>query len=213
MTPTRFEQGGVRGFLHQPAAATGEALVLAHGAGSNANAPLLVAMADAFCAAGLTVLRIDLPFRQAGRPPLPATASLDRDGIREAAAAAKALAGGRVFVGGHSYGGRQATMAAAETPEFAERLLLLSYPLHPPRKPEQLRTAHLPQLRTPSLFVHGSRDPFGTIEEMRGALALIPAPTLLKEVEGGSHDLAGRRRGSAETLASTVVDAFLSFAR
>src|SRR5271168_3574179 len=88
-----------------------------------------------------------------------------------AIAVLKHLARGRVFVGGHSYGGRQASMLCAETAEkspeeaakLAAGLLLLSYPLHPPRKPEQLRTQHFFYLHTPSLFVRGTRDPFGSI--------------------------------------------------
>ena len=88
----------------------------------------------------------------------------------------EALTGGRVFAGGHSYGGRQSTMAAAERAGMADGLLLLSYPLHPPKRPEQKRTAHFPQLRTPALFVHGTADPFGSIEDLREAVALIPAP-------------------------------------
>ena len=73
---------------------------------------------------------------------------------------------------------------------MADALLLLSYPLHPPRKPEQMRTAHFGQLRTPAFFVHGSRDPFGSVEEMRAAVAMIPARTELMIVEGAPHGLA-----------------------
>ena len=73
---------------------------------------------------------------------------------------------------------------------MVDALLLLSYPLHPPRKPEQLRTAHFGQLRTPALFVHGSRDPFGTVEEMTAAIALIPARTELMVVERAPHGLS-----------------------
>ncbi len=129
----------VRGYLHRPESPNGDALILAHGAGSNAQSPLLVAVAGAFAEAGLTVLRIDLPFRQARPhgPPFPAVAAKDRQGIRRAAELMRRSLQGRVFLGGHSYGGRQATMLAAEEPELASGLVLLSYPLHPPRKPEQ----------------------------------------------------------------------------
>ena len=71
---------------------------------------------------------------------------------------------------------------------IAEALLLLSYPLHPPNKPGQLRTAHFSSLRTPALFVQGTKDPFGSIEEMRAALSVIPAKTVLMEVVGAGHD-------------------------
>jgi predicted alpha/beta-hydrolase family hydrolase len=81
-------------------------------------------------------------------------------------------------------------MLLAEDPSAADALLLLSYPLHPPRKPDQLRTAHLPTLRTPTVFVHGTRDPFGLPEELQEAIKLIPAPVSLSLVEGAGHDLA-----------------------
>ncbi len=183
----------VRGFWHDAAVEPGGAvkgvLVLAHGAGSNAAAPVLVAVADAFTAAGYAVLRCDLPFRQARPhgPPFPAMAERDREGLENAALAARGP--GRVILGGHSYGGRQASMLAAEKPALADALLLLSYPLHPPRKPAQLRTAHFPQLRTPAVFVHGARDPFGSIEEVGSAMKLIPARTKLLEIAGAGHDL------------------------
>ena len=91
-------------------------------------------------------------------------------------------------------------MLCAEQPELVAGLLLLSYPLHPPRKPEQLRVQHLPKLRTPALFVHGTRDPFGSIEEMEQALALIPAKTTLLQVEGEGHDLGFKGKSRAEDL-------------
>ncbi len=190
-----FAEGPVRGFLHRPAQPSGDAIALAHGAGSNCQAPLLVAIAREFEAAGFTVLRCDLPFRQArpGGPPSPGGAANDREGLRATAAVLRGIAAGRVFLGGHSYGGRQASMLAASDPTVADGLLLLSYPLHPPRRPSQLRTAHFPELKTPAIFVHGSRDPFGTLEEMRSALQLISAQTALVEIEGAGHDLKGAR--------------------
>lgn len=170
-------------------------MVLTHGAGGNANAPLLVAVAKELARLGMVVDRYNLPFRQArsSGPPRPADAARDREGLREAAAQLRAEFGGRVYLGGHSYGGRQASMLAAEDPAVCDGLLLQSYPLHPPGKPEQPRTAHLPKLAAPSLFVHGSKDPFGTIEEMEAALALIPAQREMYVVQGAGHDL-GRGR-------------------
>jgi len=199
----RFEREMIRGWLYEPshaatgaattAADRGDALVITHGAGSNCDAPLLKAVAETFAAAGYMVLRCDLPFRQQRPhgPPFPAQAERDREGLKRAVQAMRELAPGRLLLGGHSYGGRQATILAADWPKLADRLLLLSYPLHPPGKPAQLRTSHFPRLRTPSLFVQGTRDPFGSIEEMRAALALIPARTELVEVEGGAHGLSG----------------------
>ncbi len=165
--------------------------MLTHGAGGNCNAPLLLAVAEAFQSAGWWVLRCDLPFRQRRRygPPSPATAAQDREGLRHAVASMRRIASGQVILAGHSYGGRQATMLAAEAPGLAETLLLLSYPLHPPGKPAQLRTAHFPVLHTPAVFVYGTKDPFGSVEEMRAALQLIPARTEITIIEGAGHDL------------------------
>ena len=179
----------VRGFWHDAVGDPQGVLVLTHGAGSNAAAPLLIAVAEAFAQAGYGVLRCDLPFRQLRPhgPPFPAHAANDRAGLENAVLAVHGQ--GRIFLGGHSYGGRQASMLAAEKPGLADGLLLLSYPLHPPRKPAELRTAHFPSLRTPALFVHGTRDPFGTEEEMAQALKLIPARTELMAVPGAGHDL------------------------
>ncbi len=187
-----FETDRIRGILHRPDRGNGDALALTHGAGSNCNAPLLVRLAHAFEDAGYLVLRYDLPFRQQRPkgPPLPAGQERDREGIREVAEALRGLARGRIFLGGHSYGGRQSAMSAATHSDLAAGLLLLSYPLHPPKKPEQKRTGHFPELRTPALFVHGTEDPFGSLEELRDAMALIPARTDLLPVEGAGHDLA-----------------------
>jgi uncharacterized protein len=181
-------------------------LILTHGAGSNRNAPLLVAVANAFAAAGIEAVRYDLPFRQERPhgPPRPGDAARDREGLREQIARAREKKPDHIWLGGQSYGGRQASMLAAETADLVDALLLLSYPLHPPGKPQQLRTAHFPQWKTPALFVHGSRDPFGSIEEVKNALDLIPAPTRLLEVAGAGHDL-GRKHAE---LAARIVEAF-----
>jgi len=189
-----FETEGVRGFLHRPDRAAGTGLVLTHGAGGNCNAPLLVAAAAAFSAAGLQVLRIDLPFRQRRPkgPPSPANAAADRAGLRQAVGALRAIVSGRVILGGQSYGGRQASMLAADEPRLVEALLLFSYPLHAPGKPERLRTEHFPRLRIPALFVHGTTDPFGSIAELSLAASLIPAPAQVMPIEQAGHDL---RRG------------------
>jgi uncharacterized protein len=184
-------------------------LLLTHGAGSNRNGPLLVALDKVFSQHQIQVVRYDLAFRQARPhgPPRPGDAAQDREGLRAEIEKLRAKGANEVWMGGHSYGGRQASMLAAEVPALADRLLLLSYPLHPPGKPGQLRTAHFPQLKTPTLFVHGSRDPFGTIEELKAAIALIPAPTQLLAIEGAGHDL-GRNQGD---LADEIARALLGF--
>jgi hypothetical protein len=186
-----FERELVHGFLHEPEHPTGDGLVITHGAGSNSDTTLLKAVAEAFAKAGVVTLRCDLPFRQQRLkgPPFPAQAARDREGLRRAVDALREIAGGRVFLGGHSYGGRQASMLAAEEPGFIDALLLLSYPLHPPHKPEAPRTGHFGSIQIPALFVHGTRDTFGTIDEMRAALALIPARTELAIIDGAGHSL------------------------
>jgi predicted alpha/beta-hydrolase family hydrolase len=165
--------------------------MLAHGAGSDARAPLLARVAEAFAQAGCLVLRYDLPFRRQRPkgPPNPRHAAHDREGIGRAADVLRGLSGGPIFAGGHSYGGRQTAMWAAEIPGAAAGLLLLSYPLHPPGKPERKRTGFFPEIHTPALFVHGTLDPFGSVEDLRAALASIPAPVDLLPVEGAGHDL------------------------
>jgi uncharacterized protein len=200
----------VRGFLHLPTNANGDALVLTHGAGSNCNAPLLIALSEAFAAQGVLVLRCDLPFRhdRPTGPPFPGQAERDRAGLSSAVAALRKRVSGRVFLGGHSYGGRQSTMLCAAEPDLVAGLLLLSYPLHPPRKPEQLRIQHLPDLRTAGLFVHGTRDPFGSIEEMEKALQSIPARKELLVVEGAGHDLGFTGKKSKDDLPARVLSAW-----
>ena len=199
--------------LHQPPSPSGDGLVLTHGAGGNARAPLLVALGEAFAARGLTVLRYDLPFRQASRtaPPRPAGAARDREGLRQAVALMRSRLGGRVFLGGQSYGGRQASMLAAGEPGLVDGLLLLSYPLHPPGRPAELRTAHLPKLTAPTLFAHGSRDPFGTLDEIEAARPLIAAPTSLLGVTGAGHDLFRAPRRAGADVAAEIASTFLLF--
>jgi uncharacterized protein len=184
-------------------------LLLTHGAGSNRNAPLLVALANAFAGHGIEVSRYDLPFRQdrPHGPPRPSDATRDREGLQEQILKLRAKHPEKIWLGGHSYGGRQASMLAAETPGLVDRLLLLSYPLHPPGKPQQLRTAHFPKWTAPALFVHGSRDPFGTPDELKSAIALIPAPVQLLEIQGAGHDL-GRDHSS---VAAKIALSFLEF--
>ena len=245
----------VHGFLHLPDTPNGNALVLTHGAGSNAQAPLLVALAETFSAAGFTVLHCDLPYRQVRSfgPPGPGDAARDRAGLKNAVAAIQKVMGApllasfaksgnsmeneggppgacpersrraalvgrqaKIFLGGHSYGGRQASILCAELsdkdPTLVAALLLPSYPLHPPRRPEQQRTQHLPDLRTPALFVHGTRDPFGSIAEIEQALKMIPARTKLLMVEGAGHDLGFKGKAKDEALAGLVLREFQTFA-
>jgi uncharacterized protein len=201
----------IHGWLHEPERPTGKAIAFTHGAGTDCQSKLLVEMSNALAEAGFTVLRFDLPFRRERPhgPPSPSTAARDRDGLRRAVSVMRERKNDRVFLGGHSYGGRQATILASEEPHVADGLLLLSYPLHPPRKPNQLRTNHFPKLTTPTFFVHGTRDPFGTTAEMSSALELIPGSHAMFEVDGAGHDLLAKR--TANELPSLVASEFRIF--
>lgn len=212
----RIEQvkhGSVRGFLHLPTEGvpSDTGLVLTHGAGANCDSELLRAVASAFASAGATVLRCDLPFRQnrPSGPPRPGDAETDQSGLRDAAVFLRGTVEGKIYLGGHSYGGRQGSMLLASDPSAADGLLLLSYPLHPPDKPNQLRTAHWPALNRPALFIHGTKDPFGSVEEMRQAMSAIPSQAQLVVVEGAGHDL---KRGRFD-LTSTVLEPFAAVVR
>jgi uncharacterized protein len=221
------------GFLHAPENPNSNGLVLTHGAGGNAQAPLLRALADAFANEGFTVLRCNLPYRQTRPlgPPGPGDAARDRAGLKNAIAAIKTTLGApllpnvggsgdfspdkheeaRLFLGGHSYGGRQSSMLCAEEPDLVAGLLLLSYPLHPPRRPEQQRTEHLPDLRTATVFVQGTRDPFGSIEEVERAIKMIPAKTKLLTVEGAGHDLGFKGKANQRELPNHIYSEFIKF--
>ena len=213
----RFENNSgepiVRGYLHTSTRVARDGLVLTHGAGANCEAQLLVMLAEAFCDAGMSMLRCDLPFRQARPhgPPMRGSAERDQAGLRRAVEAIRKIVPGGVFLGGHSYGGRQASMLAANDRGVVPALLLLSYPLHPPKKREEMRTAHFPALQTPALFVSGTRDGFGTIDEIREALKLIPARTELLAIEGAGHELmTAKNRGE---LPTKIASAFVKFVR
>ncbi len=201
----------VRGFLHRAAQTDEGFLVLTHGAGGNCNAPLLIALAEKFATSGVTVLRCDLPYRQR-RPrgaPSPSDAKTDQAGLQRAVTLMKAEFPGPAFLGGSSYGGRQASMLVASEPALVKGLLLLSYPLHPPGRPAQLRTAHFPSLHTATLFVSGTRDAFGSIEELEAAIKLIPARKKLVPIVGASHGLSQKSKSS--DVVETVAGEFRRF--
>ena len=168
-------------------------MVLTHGAGGSRESPLLKQLCDEWARRGWLAVRYNLPYRRR-RPkgPPSGSAAIDRAGIVEAVAVARTLADGPVIAGGHSYGGRQTSMAAAEKQIAVAALTLSSYPLHPPGKPDQLRTEHLPRIAVPTAFTHGTSDPFGAIDELRAAAALIPAPTEIVEITGARHDLGSK---------------------
>lgn len=187
----------IAGIAHRPAGTPAGVVLLTHGAGGSRESTLLQRLCDEWCRHGWLAIRYDLAFRR-HRPKGPPSGSgaTDRVGIVEAITCARSLADGPLIVGGHSYGGRQTSMVvAAHQPADAvpvDLLTLFSYPVHPPGKPERPRTEHLPDIAVPTVFTHGSSDPFGTPAEVRAAAALIAAPTAVVEVTGARHDLGSK---------------------
>lgn len=168
-------------------------LLLAPGASATREQPSLVAVDDAVAALGVAVERMDFPYTQAGRrapdrPPVLIQA------VRDGAARLAASGVDDLYLGGRSMGGRICSMAVAEGLPAAG-LVLVSYPLHPPGKPENLRTAHFPELHVPCLFVSGTRDAFGRPDELEAATKAIPGEVTHVWIEGGDHGL--RRKDAA----------------
>ena len=172
-----------------------EAVALWPGAGSSADHPSLVALEEAL--APLPVVRSDFPYRREGRRAPDRAPKLLASIRREVAALCDRLdtAPDRLVLGGRSMGGRMCSMAVAgadgETPLPAAGLVLIAYPLHPPGKPERLRTEHLPDLHVPTLFICGDRDPFGAPDELVAAQDLISGPVTNVTVPGARHELKG----------------------
>ncbi len=180
-------------------------MLLFPGAGADATHPSLVAIEEAL--APVPVARADFPYRREGRRAPDRAPKLLACVVEEAASLAKRtrVAPHRVVLGGRSMGGRMCSIAVADG-LGAAGLVLIAYPLHPPGKPENLRIEHFPRLAVPCLFVSGTRDPFGTPEELEGHTKAIPGPVQHVWIEGGRHDL----KGHDEFVATTVADWFSS---
>jgi predicted alpha/beta-hydrolase family hydrolase len=180
----------IAGIAHEPDGTPAGVVVLTHGAGGNRESPLLQRLCDEWARQGWLAIRYDLPYRRRRPkgPPSGSSAS-DRAGIVEAITVCRELAAGPLIAGGHSYGGRMTSMVVAAKETNVDVLTLFSYPVHPPGKPERARTEHLPDIAVPTVFTHGTSDPFGTPEEVRDAAALIAAPTQIVEIAGARHDL------------------------
>ncbi|GFG73470.1 alpha/beta hydrolase family protein [Mycobacterium botniense] len=181
----------IAGVAHEPAGQPAGVVVLTHGAGGSRDSVLLQGVCDEWARRGWLAVRYNLLYRRR-RPTGPPSGSEagDRAGIVEAIEVCRGLVRGPLIAGGHSYGGRLTSMVVAEGAAPVRMLTLFSYPLHPPGKPERARTAHLPAITVPTVFTHGTADPFGTVEELRAAAGLISAPTAIVEVSGARHNLA-----------------------
>lgn len=197
----------IAGIAHPPDDAARGVVALTHGAGGDRDSALLQQICDEWARRGWLAIRYNLPYRRR-RPQGPPSGSAagDRAGIVEAITVCRGLADGPLIVGGHSYGGRQTSMVVAESDSpRVDVLTLFSYPVHPPGKPERARTEHLPDIQVPTVFTHGTADPFGTPAEVRDAAALIAAPVEVVEITGARHDL----RSKVLDVPALAVDAAL----
>jgi predicted alpha/beta-hydrolase family hydrolase len=183
----------IAGVAHEPAGKPTGVVMLTHGAGGSRESPLLQRICDEWARRGWLAVRYNLPYRRR-RPkgPPSGSAASDQAGVVEAIALARTLTGGPVIAGGHSYGGRMTSMVVADGTPDVDVLTLFSYPLHPPGKPERARTEHLPRITAPTVFTHGTADPFGSIDELRPAAAFVAAPTEVVEITGARHDLGSK---------------------
>jgi predicted alpha/beta-hydrolase family hydrolase len=177
------------------------AVMLAHGAGANQTSAFMVEFAQALAARGFDTITFNFLYSEAGRGPP------DRNDRLEACYRAMIAAfhagtitenaeRSRLVIGGKSMGGRIASQVVAATPDGVAGLVLLGYPLHPPGRPDKLRSKHLPKIAVPMLVVQGSRDTFGTPEELRPILKPLKAPAELYVVEGGDHSFKVPKRGA-----------------
>jgi len=183
----------IAGIAHEPDGTPSGVVVLTHGAGGSRESALLQKLCDEWARRGWLAVRYNLPYRRR-RPKGPPSGSAvaDRAGIVEAITVCRDLADGPLIAGGHSYGGRQTSMVVAEDAQPVDLLTLFSYPVHPPGKPERARTEQLPDIAVPTVFTHGTSDPFGTLDELRAAAALIAAPTEIVEITGARYDLGSK---------------------
>jgi predicted alpha/beta-hydrolase family hydrolase len=200
----------IAGVAHQPSGTASGVVVLTHGAGGDRESLLLQQVCDEWARRGWLAVRYNLPYRRR-RPKGPPSGSAagDREGIVEAITLCRGISGGPLIAGGHSYGGRQTSMVVAAGGVSVDVLTLFSYPVHPPGKPERARTEHLPDIRVPTVFTHGTSDPFGTPGELRDAAALIAAPTEVVEITGARHDL----RSKSLDMPALAVEAALRLVR
>jgi uncharacterized protein len=182
-------------------------LLLAPGAGADRNQSALVAIDGAVSALGVTVERMDFPYRKAGRraPDRPPVLLRSVQDETAALVARSGRPGTSMWLGGRSMGGRICSMAVAEGLP-SRGLVLVSYPLHPPGKPDRLRVEHFPALRVPCLFLSGTRDAFGSPAELEAATAAIPGPVTHRWVEGRDHGMRGADGVVAALVAEWISD-------
>lgn len=194
----------------------GITLILAPGAGAGQKSPFMVRFAAAIAARGVDTVTFDFPYREEGRRIPDGNATLEACWRAVIAAVSRRLAPTeKIAIGGKSMGGRIASQVAASGEAGATTgLVLLGYPLHPPGKPQQLRTAHLPRLRVPSLFIQGTRDAFGTPAELSAALGAAAVPATLFPIADGDHSFkVPKRVGGADAVENAIQDKIAAWLR
>lgn len=189
----------------------GMTVILGHGAGAGQLHPFMPLFASGLAARGFDTMTFNFIYMEHRRGAPDPKAKLEACylAVIDAAQKHKKLKGNRLVIGGKSMGGRIASQVAA-TPEAAEdiaALVFLGYPLHPPGRPDKLRDAHLPEIKSPMLFIQGSRDTFGTTDEIRDLIKRLQLPATLYPIEGGDHSLKVPKKGNfpqAEIYESTM---------
>jgi uncharacterized protein len=167
----------------------GVTLLLGHGAGADQTSPFMVDFATALAARGLDAVTFNFIYKELGRNPPDSKEKLEAcyraaiDAVRKS----RKLKANRLVIGGKSMGGRIASQVAAAGVDDLAGLVFLGYPLHPPGKLDQLRIEHLPQIQAPMLFAQGTRDPFGTPDELRPIIKKLKLRATIYEVVGGEH--------------------------
>lgn len=194
------EQDSVTALLYAAAKKTriGTTIVLGHGAGANQLSGFMRLFASGLAARGLDALTFNFVYKEQGRSAPDHKTKLEAcySAVIEVARRQRKLKANDLVIGGKSMGGRIASQVAAAGAGELAGLVFLGYPLHPPGKPEQLRTEHLKNIRAPMLFMQGSRDAFGTSEEIRGVIKELHLPATLYEITGGDHSFKVPKRAS-----------------
>jgi predicted alpha/beta-hydrolase family hydrolase len=181
-------------------------LVLGHGAGAGQDHPWIARVADRLAGRGITVVTFDFPYVAQGRK-MPDRGPVLEDAFQSTWAAVAARMAGPLFAGGKSMGGRIATQVAARSAldPAPAGLVCFGYPLHPPGKPADRRDRHLPLVKAPLLLLSGTRDPFGSPDELRDLVRTLPNASLAL-FEGGNHSIEGRKRtGDAEDVLERAI--------
>ena len=213
-------------YTNRAATSVEATLILGHGAGAGQTHPFMMSFAEGLAARGLDVITFNFLYIEQGRRAPdrgPRLEACYRAVVKTARARRPEVAARPLLVGGKSMGGRIASQITAAPEENAAEtgpeldvagLVLLGYPLHPPGRPDRMRDAHLPRIGVPMLVVQGSRDTFGTPDELRPVLASLPTARL-HVVEGGDHSLAIRRKSAPprEEIYATVMDEIVGWVR